>query len=55
VDEYVVPIPPETPAGEYELEIGFYYLPTLKRLPLLDQTGAPIGDRVLLTTVRVGQ
>ncbi|UCC61811.1 MAG: hypothetical protein JSV36_13560, partial [Anaerolineae bacterium] len=55
VDEYVVPIPSETPAGEYELEIGFYYLPTLKRLPVLDQTGEPIGDRVLLTLVRVGQ
>jgi len=55
VDEYVVPIPSDTPAGEYELEIGFYYLPTLKRLPVLDQIGEPIGDRVLLTTVRVGQ
>jgi len=51
VDEYVVPIPTEAPPGEYELEVGFYYLPTLERLPVVDEAGQPIGDRVLLEEI----
>ena len=53
VDEYVVPIPLNTPPGEYELEVGFYYLPTLERLPVVNEAGQPISDRVLLESVRV--
>jgi hypothetical protein len=55
VDEYVVPIPPATPPGEYELEAGFYYLPTLERLPVMDDAGQPIGDRVLLESILVAE
>jgi hypothetical protein len=55
VDEYVVPISPDTPPGEYELEVGFYYLPTLERLPVMDEARQSIGDRVLLQSVRVAQ
>jgi len=53
VDEYVVPIPPDVPPGKYELEVGFYYLPTLERLPVLDESGQLVGDRVLLEKVHV--
>lgn len=53
VDEYVVPIPPDTPPGEYELEVGFYYLPTLERLPVVGEARQPAGDRVLLKQVRL--
>ncbi len=53
VDEYVIPIPPDSPPGEYDLEIGFYYLPTLERLPVVDEAGLPVGDRVLLEKVFV--
>jgi 4-amino-4-deoxy-L-arabinose transferase-like glycosyltransferase len=53
VDEYIVPIPADAPLGNYELEIGFYYLPTMERLPVLDETGQPIDDRVLLGQVSV--
>jgi len=55
LDRYLVPIPPEAPPGQYELEIGFYYLPTLARLPVLDSSGQAIGDRVLLSPVRVAE
>lgn len=55
MDEYVVPISSDTPPGEYELEVGFYYLPTLERLPVMDENGQPISDRVLLQSVRVAQ
>ncbi len=55
LDRYLVPTPPEAPPGQYELEIGFYYLPTLARLPLLDSSGQAIGDRVLLAPVRVAE
>lgn len=55
VDEYLVPLPPDAPPGEYELEIGFYYLPTLERLPVLDEAGQPVGDRVLLARIGVSR
>jgi hypothetical protein len=53
VDEYVVLVPPDTPPGEVELEVGFYYLPTLDRLPVVNEAGQPIDDRVLLVKVHV--
>jgi hypothetical protein len=37
---YHLPIPAETPAGEYELALGVYLLETGERLPLLDGEGA---------------
>jgi hypothetical protein len=53
VDEYVVPLPPDTPPGEYEIEIGFYYLPTLERLPVVNASKQVMGDRVVLQPVHV--
>lgn len=46
VDFYHIPIPPEAPAGEYEIEVGIYLLSTLERLPVLGPGG--VGDRILL-------
>lgn len=53
IDEYALIIPIDAPPGEYELSVGFYYLPTLERLPVLDRDGQLLGDRVTLEHLRV--
>jgi hypothetical protein len=56
VDPYDLPIPSDTPLGEYVVAVGLYRWPDLSRLPVRDGEGAPIpDDRVLLTTVHVEQ
>jgi len=54
VDTFVLPIPAETPAGDYELVMGFYTWPAIERLPVLDATGQGATDSVKLGQVRVG-
>jgi hypothetical protein len=39
VDWVVVPISADSPMGEYRLEIGWYYLPTLERMSAFDALG----------------
>ncbi|MFQ6100693.1 MAG: ArnT family glycosyltransferase [Anaerolineae bacterium] len=51
-DEYRVPISPDTPAGKYQILVGFY-LEDGPRLPVLDAVSEPTGDHVLVTTVEV--
>jgi hypothetical protein len=54
VDPYDLPIPEDTPPGEYVLTVGLYPWPDLSRLPVRDGEGALLpDDRVVLTTVRV--
>ena len=48
VDKYDIVIPPDAPAGQYELEVGLYEATTGQRLPLLDETGQRQDERVLL-------
>ena len=52
-DRYEVLVEPDTPPGRYRLEIGMYLLATGERLPVLDEEGQPMDDRVLLSEVRV--
>ncbi len=55
-DPYELAIKPDTPAGAYQIEIGWYDAqdPAFARLQVLDDTGAPAGDHVILkTTVTV--
>ena len=52
-DNYGLLIAPDTPPGEYLLEVGMYYLPTLERLPVLDASGKVRGDRVVLGKIVV--
>jgi hypothetical protein len=52
-DEWPVEIPADAPPGEYVLYVGMYDSLTYDRLPAYDETGTPLGDRVLLTTIRV--
>jgi mannosyltransferase len=52
-DNYGLLIAPDTPRGEYLLEVGMYYLPTLERVPVLDASGNVEDDRVVLGKIVV--
>lgn len=52
-DRYEVLVEADAPPGRYRLEIGMYLLATGERLPVLDEEGQPMDDRVLLSEVRV--
>jgi hypothetical protein len=47
-DVHEIRVPADAPPGEYEVEIGWYLLATLERLPVLAEgSGAVVDDRVL--------
>jgi hypothetical protein len=53
-DEYTLPVAPEAPPGNYELEVGMYELDTGQRLAGVEATGERLaGDRILLTQVTI--
>ena len=52
-DQYTLIIDADAPPGEHIIEIGFYVAETGRRLPVLDESGQVIGDRILLSQVRV--
>ena len=52
-DSYRIPINPDVPSGEYVIEIGLYNAATGDRLPVLDEKGEIVGDRILLRKVWV--
>jgi len=52
VDTYTVQLPPDAPAGDYRLFVGWYDLATLTRLPMT-QAGQPIGDAYPVATFTV--
>mgnify|MGYP001772865476 CR=1 FL=1 len=51
--DYPLPVPPDLPEGRYLIEIGLYDLKTMERLPVLDESGNPAGDRVILQAVEI--
>jgi len=53
VDNYAVPVDPETPPGSYQIEVGMYELASGRRLMVLDAEGRPRDNRVLLGSVTV--
>jgi hypothetical protein len=53
VDEYELVMAPDAPPDVYEVEVGLYLPETGNRLDLLNQDGRLMGNRVLLTKVRV--
>ena len=53
VDKYKLVIASDAPPDVYEVEVGLYLAETGERLDLLDQEGRLMGNRVLLTKVRV--
>jgi len=50
-DPYQLNIPPDLPAGEYELVVGMYLLSSGERLPLLSSDGQVVGDNIPLGRV----
>jgi 4-amino-4-deoxy-L-arabinose transferase-like glycosyltransferase len=57
LDDYVLSIPDDAPAGEYSLEIGLYQLQTMERLPVSTadvEAGADyaIASRIVVETAR---
>ncbi|MFB0545714.1 MAG: ArnT family glycosyltransferase [Anaerolineae bacterium] len=53
IDDYRVPIQADAPPGEYELEVGLYYLATMERVSVLDEEGEVQDDSIRLCTVEV--
>ena len=53
-DEYEIPVDPAAPSGECLIEVGLYDAAQAgyPRLPVLDEQGQVIGDRVLLREVK---
>lgn len=48
-DPYVVQLDGDLAPGAYRLHAGWYLLGTLRRLPVLNEDGVPIDDKVLLS------
>jgi 4-amino-4-deoxy-L-arabinose transferase-like glycosyltransferase len=48
VDDYELVVNPETPPGQYLIEIGMYDATTDQRLPASDRAGTVLGDRIVL-------
>jgi len=47
-DPYLVQLAGDLPPGQYRLQIGWYLLSTLRRLPVLDEAGLPLGDKMTI-------
>ena len=52
VEERLIPIPPETPPGDYQIAVGMY-VDNGPRFSVLDDAGNPVGDYVIVTPVQV--
>ena len=52
-DPYRVPLMGDAPPGTYQVEVGWYLLATLRRLPVVDAEGRPVDDHVIVGTVTV--
>jgi hypothetical protein len=53
-DTYTFLVDPDTPAGDYPMEIGMYRAETATRLPVLGADGQPMPhDRILLPDITV--
>jgi uncharacterized membrane protein len=53
MDKYDIPIQDNAPSGQYILEIGMYQLKTGQRLPIVNDEGQVVGDRVLLREITI--
>lgn len=52
-DRYELTIGPDAPAGAYEIEVGLYLPQAGERLAILSPDGRLLGDRILLSKVRI--
>ena len=50
----IIPIPRDIPNGDhYRLEVGWYYLPTMQRLMILNLQGQPTDDKVIIEPLSI--
>jgi len=52
-DQYNLGMSPDTPPGQYQIEVGMYLAETGERLQVLAENGSVRGDKILLTRVEV--
>jgi hypothetical protein len=52
-DPYTVTLAADAPPGEYQIEVGWYLLATLRRLSVLDAAGRPVDDHVIVGKLTV--
>ena len=52
-DQYALEVPLEGAAGEHEIEVGLYLASSGSRLPVLDDAGQVLDNRVVPGTVMV--
>ncbi len=53
VDPHTVWTKEDAPLGLYRIEVGFYLLRTMERLQVLDPSGTPIGDKVVIDLMEI--
>ena len=53
IDEHEIVVHPETPPGDYAVEIGMYAANTGERLPAYQEHEEPMGDRILVGDIQV--
>jgi hypothetical protein len=53
VDSHVLNIPSGAQPGDYRLEVGLYFAPTMERLPIVDTNGNPIADHIVIESFKV--
>ncbi len=53
VDDYLIPISPDAPAGHYTLQAGLYLPLEGNRLPATGAQGQPLGDSVVIFEIDV--
>jgi uncharacterized membrane protein len=54
LDGHRISLSSDLPTGRYEVRVGLYYWETLERLPVLNETGQPLGDYVVLGEIQIG-
>ncbi len=52
-DPYRLVVPPDTPPGTYQLEVGLYEMGSVRRIPQFNPEGTLTGDRLVLGPILV--
>lgn len=55
VDPHIVQLSGELAPGTYRVQVGWYLLATLRRLPVLDADGTAVDDKVVVTGLTAGE
>ena len=54
LDSHQLSLPPDLPAGGYQVQVGLYDWETLERLSVLDQDMQPVSDYAVLGEIQIG-